>query len=864
MRVFCRKHLDFSLWCLKGFVLLGMVLGIAAPRQGLASVNATASTGNIIYPGGGYFYGPSIFLDSAGMHVYGCSPGTGGAWDFIRYQLSTDGGNTWSAQSVVLQPTAGSADAYSTCDPGVIEFAGYYYIGYTSTTNAAGIQNNVFVARSTSPTGPWDKWNGSGWGGNPQPFITYNGDPTTYGAGEPSFVVVGTTLYIYYSWNDRASNGIQTVTTRIATASTSNANWPGSITYQGTAITKRSDQGTDSDDVKYVDAYGKFIAVNTASRFGPKAYLQMWESTDGINFMPSNMGRDYMQPYLHNNGLSGDSSAHIDVTTSQYVGYAYGSQWANWQTYLNPIAFSNDSLPGKVDVYTVEPKNGAIRLEFQTNTAATSYTVKYGMTSGTYTNTVTGVIGSPYTLTGLTNGTEYFVAVSAVNANGTGASSSQVAATPQNYQLIAPSTATASSALSGWPVINVIDGNLATPYSSVEHTSASATEWVEVDYGSNQPIGMLVITARQNGFGAPTLDGNFDTLVQVSSDGSTWFNADYRLNSFPIIDDDSYAKTIITFPQPLYGRYIRLYSTKLNPDQYNNYYLQLEELQAYSVPATATASSSISGWAPSNILDTDVNTVYSSYPGDTTPWVQINLGSKQLVSGVNLTPRAGGVCFPIAFNLQSSTDGSTWTTIPGQSYTGYANPSSGSVQPFTFATPIQAQYIRLQATQLGNDSYGNPYLQIAGMSIRQSIPFTATASSQIPGWPVSGITDGVSSTIWSSSSHSSANSTEWVELDMGANHRVQDLRLVPRDQYCFPSAFTITYSTDGSTWTQVPGQNYTLFVNPASAGTTPNPVQLMWFSTPVTARYFKITATTLTQDNGSSYYFQLADVFVDQ
>jgi len=99
---------------------------------------------------------------------------------------------------------------------------------------------------------------------------------------------------------------------------------------------------------------------------------------------------------------------------------------------------------------------------------------------------------------------------------------------------------------------------------------------------------------------------------------------------------------------------------------------------------------------------------------------------------------------------------------------------------------------------------------------------------------------------------------------MGASYRVQDLRLVPRDQYCFPSAFAISYSTDGASWSQIPGQNYASYFSPSAFGTTPNPVQLFWFSTPITARYFKITATTLTADQYGYYYFQLADVYIDQ
>jgi len=236
----------------------------------------------------------------------------------------------------------------------------------------------------------------------------------------------------------------------------------------------------------------------------------------------------------------------------------------------------------------------------------------------------------------------------------------------------------------------------------------------------------------------------------------------------------------------------------------------------------------------------------------------------QQVTGVNLTPRTSGYGFPTGFSLQYSTDGATWTNVPGQTYTGYPNPGS-NVQAFTFSSPVQAQYIRLYATQLGTDNVGTYYLQLAQMAIRQTLPFVATASSADSSSLGAGnVTDGISSTFWSSSGHTSAASTEWVQLDLGTSTRVQDLRLVPRDSLCFPAAFAITYSNDGSTWYAVPGQSYSAYANPASVGTTPNPVQLMNFSTPVTARYFRITATQLTADTYGNYYFQLADIFVDQ
>ncbi|HWV64975.1 hypothetical protein [Chitinophaga sp.] len=78
---------------------------------------------------------------------------SGGAyWDQIAYRHSTDEGNTWTTDSMVLKPTEGTRDQLSVCDPGVIKSGSYYYIGYTSTENTAGVFNHAYVARSLSPT----------------------------------------------------------------------------------------------------------------------------------------------------------------------------------------------------------------------------------------------------------------------------------------------------------------------------------------------------------------------------------------------------------------------------------------------------------------------------------------------------------------------------------------------------------------------------------------------------------------------------------------------------------------------------------------------------------------------------------------
>lgn len=260
-------------------------------------------------------------------------------WDQASYQHSTDGGRTWTEEKMVLLPTEYSSDHFSVCDPGVARWGGYYYAGYTSTENEGMVENHVYIARSENPDGPWEKWNGSGWttGTDVQPMIKYTDDPAKFGAGEPSIVLVGDTIFFYYTWN---GTGDESTTTRLATADANDPLWPAHLTYHGTVINKSDIKGADHCDVKYRDDIGKFQAIHSANRMGPQSYIVLWESEDGIHFTKKGELRDNVKPYLHNCGWSGDERGHMKKGVQQYLSYAYGSPtavWGNWKTWFSPL-----------------------------------------------------------------------------------------------------------------------------------------------------------------------------------------------------------------------------------------------------------------------------------------------------------------------------------------------------------------------------------------------------------------------------------------------------------------------------------------------------------------------------------------------
>ena len=89
----------------------------------------------------------------------------------IRFSTSTDGSGLDArdrrAAPDLEQPRLPSASA----TPAWSRAGAYYYLAYTGSDRT---KHAVFVARTTSLTQPWQKWNGLAWGGpgRPRPIIT--------------------------------------------------------------------------------------------------------------------------------------------------------------------------------------------------------------------------------------------------------------------------------------------------------------------------------------------------------------------------------------------------------------------------------------------------------------------------------------------------------------------------------------------------------------------------------------------------------------------------------------------------------------------------------------------------------------------
>ena len=307
-----------------------------------------------------YRYSISLMLnDDGGIDAWFASPGDGvDEYDWVTYRHSDDGGNAWSDEKVVLSPSPCTPDSLSVCDPDAFFYDGYYYVGYTSTINKneKGLCNSVFLARSENPDGPYEKWNGSGWGGSPVPIVYFNGIEVGWGCGEPSFVVMDDTLYMYSTRDSFTPELERLRVTDIRTADLKDPSWPSKLEYRGhtALIDEPEEEGvysyefSDSWDVAYLEESKKFIALCANRRFKADSCLLYFESDDGVNFERVSEINSNVITKCHNAGIMADRNGHIKKGDPVLIGYSYGgsdnSSWGIWSTRVAPavIEYTDD------------------------------------------------------------------------------------------------------------------------------------------------------------------------------------------------------------------------------------------------------------------------------------------------------------------------------------------------------------------------------------------------------------------------------------------------------------------------------------------------------------------------------------------
>lgn len=275
-------------------------------------------------------------------------------WDQVKYRHSDDGGQTWTEPTVAFQPTYDARDHFAACDPSLVKIGEYYYLTYTGTETNDDYLNNIYLARSKSPVGPWEKWSwnsGNGhWGHYCDPLVSFDGPSNQFGIGEPSMVYKGGKLYFYYQLVQGTSRCTKvTVVDNVA----NDPQWPLKVysLHEATqpkhsvAFVQSPGFGqigsSDSSDIKYCDSDGNFYAVFTYDRFSAASKIALMKSSNGVNFSYVGDIAGPLVPELHNCGMSGTPEGHFSFDKPQYIAYAQGGidsgNWGAWPSYWHTL-----------------------------------------------------------------------------------------------------------------------------------------------------------------------------------------------------------------------------------------------------------------------------------------------------------------------------------------------------------------------------------------------------------------------------------------------------------------------------------------------------------------------------------------------
>jgi hypothetical protein len=139
---------------------------------------------------------------------------------------------------------------------------------------------------------------------------------------------------------------------------------------------------------------------------------------------------------------------------------------------------------------------------------------------------------------------------------------------------------------------------------------------------------------------------------------------------------------------------------------------------------SVSASSAHKDWPAANLVDGDKNSGWSTDGSENPAWVVVDLGKSMPIQRIHLYPRISngivGYNFPVDFSIQVSEDNASWKTVVSKSnYTctkQKENPdgaiskmsvdaTSGDMQAFPLSAPIDARYVRIEATRLKDENY---------------------------------------------------------------------------------------------------------------------------------------------------------------
>ena len=341
-------------------------------------------------------------------------------------------------------------------------------------------------------------------------------------------------------------------------------------------------------------------------------------------------------------------------------------------------------------------------------------------------------------------------------------------------------TASGADALN--PPSHAIDQNINTRWSNLGLGS-----WIQLDLGSENVICNVGINWHRGNERINTF------VIAISKDGKTFTNVFSGKSDGTSLTEQNYNTQSKT------GRFVRVTVTANTQSNW----ISISELNVYgykpisescdntSISQVSAASSQV-GFPPSNLIDNNLNTIWSNYGIGSS--IQIDLGSSKSVCNLDVAWYKGNER-QNNFVISTSPDGKTFKNVLSATSGG----KSISFEKYTFSETL-ARFIKITV----NGNTQNNYASIAEIRVQASassqpqvqcidgsIQNAKTSGSQT-GFPGSNVLDDNLDTRWSNNGVGS-----WVQVDLGTSNKVCDINIAWYKGNERQNNFVISTSTDG-------------------------------------------------------------------
>jgi hypothetical protein len=252
---------------------------------------------------------------------------------------------------------------------------------------------------------------------------------------------------------------------------------------------------------------------------------------------------------------------------------------------------------------------------------------------------------------------------------------------------------------------------------------------------------------------------------------------------------------------------------------------------------TAAAPSSQTGFPSSNVVDNNLNTIWSNYGVGSS--LQLDLGSSKNICSLDIAWHKGNER-QNNFVVSTSQDGKSYKTILSTISSGKSLAYEKYNIPDT-----NARYIKITVNGNTQNNYASiseiktlvpPSSQSQGQCVDGHIQNANTSASQT-GFPATNVLDDNLDTRWSNNGVGS-----WIQLDLGISNKVCDISIAWYKGNERQNNFVISTSNDGIKFLSV--------LSSRSSGSTLNPEKYDFADT--NARYIRITVNGNTLNTYAS------------